>query len=63
MAYEKRLCVLKQIKKGFSADGSPLSGAVYAERMGSELTVTPRLAGIAPVKEGRYALAVWAGGR
>ncbi len=63
MAYEKRLCVLKQIKKGFSADGSPLSGAVYAERMGNELTVTPRLAGIAPVKEGRYALAVWAGGR
>lgn len=63
MAYEKRLCVLKQIKKGFSADGNPLSGAVYAERLGAELTVTPRLAGIAPVKEGRYALAVWAGGR
>ena len=27
MAYEKRVCVLKQIKKGFSADGSALSGA------------------------------------
>lgn len=56
MAYEKRVCVLKQIKKGFSADGSGLSGAVYAERLGEELTVTPRISGIAPLKEGRYAL-------
>ncbi|MGN0822862.1 MAG: hypothetical protein ACI4NG_03720 [Candidatus Gallimonas sp.] len=61
MAYEKRLCVLKQMKKGFSADGSALSGAVYAERMGSELTVTARILGLAPVKEGRYALAVRVG--
>lgn len=58
MAYEKRICVLKQIKKGFSADGASLSGAVYAERLGSELTVTPRILGIAPVREGRYALVV-----
>lgn len=63
MAYEKRVCVLKQIKKGFSADGSALTGAVYCERLGSELTVTPRISGLAPVKEGRYALTVWAGGR
>ncbi len=62
MAYEKRVCVLKQIKKGFSADGSALSGAVYCERLGSELTVTPRILGIAPVKEGRYALAIFAEG-
>ncbi len=61
MSYEKRLCILKQIKKGFTADGSPLTGAVYAERMGSELTVTPRIAGLAPVGEGRYALAVRVG--
>ena len=58
MAYEKRVCVLKQVKKGFTADGGTLSGAVYAERLGSELTVTPRLLGIAPVKEGRYVLAL-----
>ena len=62
MAYEKRVCVLKQIKKGFTADGGALSGAVYAERLGNELTVTPRLLGIAPVKEGRYVLAVSVGG-
>lgn len=61
MAYEKRLCVLKQIKRGFSADGGALSGAVYAERLGGQLTLTPRIMGIAPVREGRYALAVRVG--
>lgn len=59
MSFEKRVCVLKQVKKGFTADGSALSGAVYCERMGSELTLMPRLLGIAPVKEGKYALALW----
>ncbi len=58
MSFEKRVCVLKQVKKGFTADGSALSGAVYAERIGTELTVIPRLLGIAPVREGRYALAL-----
>ena len=62
MAYEKRVCVLKQIKKGFSADGSALTGAVYAERLGTELTVIPKIAA-APLSEGRYCLAVWADGQ
>lgn len=63
MPYEKRLCVLKQLKKGFSADGSPLSGAVYAERLGHELILSPKIAGLSPLREGRYALAVWIGGK
>lgn len=62
MAYEKRVCVLKQIKKGFSADGGALTGAVYAERLGSELTVIPKIAA-APLSEGRYCIAVWADGQ
>ena len=62
MAYEKRLCVLKQIKKGFSVDGSALSGAVYAERMGQEVIITPKIGALAPLREGRYALALWIGG-
>lgn len=57
--YEKRLCILKQLKKGFTADGGLLTGAVYAERTGGEVIVTPRIAGLAPLKEGRYALAIW----
>lgn len=56
MAYEKRVLVLRQIRKGFSADGSALSGVVYAERLGNELTVTLRIPGISPLKEGRYLL-------
>lgn len=63
MSFEKRVCVLKQVKKGFTADGSALSGAVYVERMGNDLTVMPRLLGVAPVREGRYALAIWIEGR
>ncbi len=62
MPFEKRVCVLKQVKKGFTADGSALSGAVYCERLGEEVTVMPRLLGIAPVKEGYYALALWIAG-
>lgn len=56
MAYEKRVAVLKQVNKGFSADGSALSGAVYVERFGRELTVNVRTAGLAALKEGRYAV-------
>ncbi len=56
MAYEKRICILKQIKKGFSADGNALSGVVYAERIGGELAVTLRLPGLSALKEGRYVL-------
>ncbi len=62
MAYEKRLCILKQMKRGFTADGGPLTGAVYAERLGRELTVTPRIAGLSPLAEGKYLLVAQAGG-
>lgn len=63
MAYEKRVCVLKQIKKGFAADGGSLSGAVYCERLGETLTVTPRILGLAPVNDGYYALGLWIASR
>lgn len=62
MAYEKRLCVLKQLKKGFTADGAPMTGAIVAERLGETLTLTPRIAGLTALREGRYVLAVQAGG-
>ncbi len=63
MAFERRVCVLRQVRKGFSADGSALTGAVYAERLGSDLTVTPRIAALSPLRDGRYALFVWADGK
>ena len=58
MAYEKRVCVLKQVKRGFTADGGNLSGAVYCERLGGTLTVTPRILGLAPLTDGRYVLVI-----
>ena len=61
MSYEKRVAVLKQINKGFSADGGALSGAVYLERFGRELTVKVQAAGLAALKEGRYALVLSVG--
>ena len=61
MAYEKRVAVLKQVNKGFSADGNALSGAVYAERFGTELTLKVRAAGLAALKEGRYAVVIKVG--
>ena len=63
MAYEKRVCVVKQIKKGFSADGGALTGAVYAERLGDELTITPRIAGLSPLRDGKYLLVFCADGQ
>ncbi len=63
MAYEKRICVMKQMRRGFSADGNALSGAVQAERWGKDAAFTVRLLGLAPVREGRYALAVRVGER
>ncbi len=61
-AYEKCVCILKQVKKGFSADGSALSGYLTAERMGKSLTVTVRLPSAAPVSDGRYVLVLRLGG-
>ena len=63
MAYEKRVCVMKQVKKGFTADGSALSGVVYAERWGDRLKLTPRLLALAPVQDGRYVFVVQASGQ
>ena len=63
MAYEKRVAVLKQVNKGFSADGSTLSGAVYAERLGSVLSLKVQAAGLASLKEGRYAVVFAAEGK
>lgn len=63
MNYEKKICVLKQIRQGFSADGSALSGVVHAERLGNELTLTIKAVGLAPLKDGNYRIAIWVDGR
>lgn len=52
------MCVIKQLKRGFTADGGTLSGVVHAEKIGKELTLYPRILSLAPVSEGNYAIAV-----
>ena len=63
MEFEKRVAVLKQLGRGFSADGGALSGAVYAERLGKDITLKIQTAGLSPLKEGRYAGVFSAGGK
>lgn len=50
----KRMCILKQLKSGFSADGSPLSGVVRVERYGKLSTMQLSLINFAPLSSGRY---------
>ncbi len=63
MEFEKRVVVLKQLGKGFSADGSALTGAVYAERLGKDLSLKIQAAGLSALKEGRYVGVFSAGGK
>ena len=37
MNYVKKMCILRQIKQGFSADGKPLTGLIKAEQYGKNL--------------------------
>ena len=50
----KRMCILKQLKTGFSADGNPLSGVVRVERYGKLSTLQLSLINFAPLSQGRY---------
>lgn len=50
----KRMCILKQLKTGFSADGNPLNGVVRVERYGKICTVQLSLINFAPLSDGRY---------
>lgn len=50
----KRMCILKQLKTGFSADGNPLSGVVRVERYGKLSAVQLSLINFAPLSQGKY---------
>lgn len=50
----KRMCILKQLKAGFSADGNPLGGVIRVERYGTLSTAQVSLINFAPLSEGRY---------
>ena len=54
MQYFKKMCVLRQVKQGFSGDGRPLSGLIKAEQYGKNLAVEISAVGFAPLSSGVY---------
>ena len=54
MQYFKKMCVLRQVKQGFSGDGRPLSGLIKAEQYGKNLAVEISAVGFAPLSSGEY---------
>lgn len=54
MLFIKKMCVLKQLKQGFSADGKPLSGLIKVEQYGKNLSVEVSVIGYAPLSTGEY---------
>jgi len=43
MNYIKKMCILRQVKQGFSGDGKALSGLIKIEQYGKNLAVKCRL--------------------
>ena len=56
--YTKNIAVIRELKNGFSADGSALTGLVKAERYGAKLRAEVSLINFAPLTEGRYVAAL-----
>ena len=54
MNYVKKMCILRQIKQGFSADGKPLTGLVKAEQYGKNLAAEVSVMNFAPLTSGEY---------
>lgn len=50
----RKMCIIKQLKSGFSADGTPIGGVVRVESFAGRLTLQISLINFAPVSEGRY---------
>lgn len=54
MNYVKKMCILRQIKQGFSGDGKTLSGLVKIEQYGKNLAVEVSIINFAPLVSGEY---------
>ena len=54
MHYVKKMCVLRQLKQGFSGDGKALSGLVKAEQYGQNVAVEVSIINFAPLSDGEY---------
>lgn len=56
--FVKKMCILKQMKSGYSADGNALGGLVKAEQYGNLLKCEVSLIDFAPLIEGNYCCVV-----
>ncbi len=54
MQYVKKMCILRQVKQGFSGDGKTLSGLVKIEQYGKNLAVEVSVINFAPLSSGEY---------
>ena len=54
MNYVKKMCILRQIKQGFSGDGRPLTGLIKIEQYGKNLAVEVSVINFAPLSSGEY---------
>ncbi|MBR2321590.1 MAG: hypothetical protein IKA57_05580 [Clostridia bacterium] len=54
MNYVKKMCILRQIKQGFSGDGKTLSGLIKIEQYGKNLAVEVSVINFAPLVSGEY---------
>ena len=54
MNYVKKMCILRQIKQGFSTDGKPLTGLIKAEQYGKNLAAEVSIINFAPLSSGEY---------
>ena len=52
MNFIKKMCVLRQIRPGFSGDGKQAGGVVKAEQYGKNLSVEVSVIGFAPLAAG-----------
>ena len=54
MNYIKKMCILRQVKQGFSGDGKALSGLVKIEQYGKNLAIEVSIINFAPLSSGEY---------
>ena len=54
MNYVKKMCILRQVKQGFSGDGKALSGLVKVEQYGKNLAIEVSIINFAPLVSGEY---------
>lgn len=54
MNYVKKMCILRQIKQGFSGDGKALSGLIKIEQYGKNIAVEVSIINFAPLVSGDY---------